>query len=167
MALTRVEPNPAFPMKLPKYAVAGTSPGNPWGVVRLRKPVIIVEFSSVNHDAQSPACQPYVWPPDIKSMTTESRFHPVLAKMREVFEHETNAQAELLPLSFDITRALPRWLVLSHKQSNFTGVLDTERGVLWVMGADVLQPVPQLEWRIHPTHPPRLEITAASCDDPP
>ena len=146
-------------MKLPKLALAQTAPDQSWGVVRLRSPVILAEFACINpHAGVFGVYQPYVWPPDVKALTTEQKFHESLTRMWYFFADETGDADEVSMYEIDLARPLPRYLVLDNDSSDFTGVLDTQDGVLWRVSGDCAELDAEMGWQMHPSVFPQVEF---------
>ena len=142
-------------MNLPKYAFAADGDDQPWGVVRMRNPALFAEFERQNEFGLVGQFQPWLWPPDAMAFTTEAKFHRILTRMWRIFERETEELGDVALYRFSLDRPLPPWLVLDWGPSDFTGVLDTDRGLLWIVGENVGELTAALEWRMHPSHPAR------------
>lgn len=148
--------------KLPKTCFATRTPDDSFGVVRLRNPVIIAEFRQLNEGGMIATIKPFIWPPDVFAQTTENKFHSILTAMWRFFEEETDCMADLQMYEIAIDYQPPRWLVLDNDESDFTGVLDTERGILWSVGENIAELTAILDWQMHPAHPPKMEFPAAT-----
>lgn len=143
---------------LPKYCIACTQPDAIWGIARLRTPCIIVEFARINIGGIIGDYQPLVWPPDAIEQTTLNKFNNIMTKMWRILENENQGCDEVRMYQFDLTRPLPQFLVLDNEGSDFTGVLDTQRGLLWVVDETGYGLKCDMDFKMHPHSPPKHEF---------
>ena len=146
-------------MKLPKACLVHDAPDSLWGIVRLRNPVILAEFECLNPDGGVLGFfRPYIWPPDVMALTTPKKFHDCLSALWRMFDDYEGNHNSVEMYRIDLTRELPRYLVLDNDDSDFTGVLDTQDGVLWSVDETCRALTAVLEWRMHPGMKPVLEF---------
>ena len=121
--------------------------------------MILAEFECLNPDGGVLGCfRPYVWPPDVKALTTEKKFHDCLTAMWRMFDDYEGNHNSVEMYRIELTRELPRYLVLDNDESDFTGVLDTVDGVLWSVDETCRELTAMLDWRMHPGMPPVMEF---------
>lgn len=146
-------------MKLPKACIAQEGNGTEWGAVRLHVPVIVAELEMIHLEDDKVNCRPWVWPPDLLASITDHQAEGLVADLWIMFERRHELEFEDVEvLRLDLARVLPRFLVLDNDEEDFTGVLDTEAGLLWSVDEQLILLNLVENWQMHPGMRPDLDM---------
>jgi len=114
---------------LPKLAIGSATPDGPLWVVRLRNPFLL------GLAEQTGLCGLSLlgWPPEAPHQTTEKKiakcFHGLAALWADYLDEDDSA----LSWSFPLDLAPPPYLLIEAPSSDWEGILEPERRILWVI----------------------------------
>lgn len=150
-------------MILPKHALLYDAPDRLWGVGRLRNPVVLMHLRTLPGASAVRHAEVILWPPDWEALTTPKKTAKIIdalwgyLDLTDADDHDSYGQEQV-----DLGQALPRWLLVDDEDADFTGLLDTERAVLWSVDDTGSSLTACLEWQLHPKLKPQIKFPAST-----